>query len=155
MKKFFAVIACLSVSLLLVQSLHSEEEAKEKQLLCPVSGKAVNMEQKVAYKNAEVYFCCGNCLAAFKEDPSKFAVKANHQLVASGQYEEVKCPLSGGKLNPDTAVTVADVEVTFCCNNCKGKVEGEADGDAKLALVFSDAAFEKGFAKKKAKRARD
>ena len=81
-------------------------------------------------------------------DTAKFAGKANAQLVQSGQAKQVKCPLSGGKLNPEQKTTVAGVEVGFCCDKCKGKVEG-ATGDEQLNLVLSDAAFKKGFEIKK------
>ena len=46
-------------------------------------------------------------------------------------------------------VDINGVSVAFCCPGCKGKVEKAAD---KVALVFGDAAFAKGFkvgAKKK------
>jgi hypothetical protein len=75
-------------------------------------------------------------------------VKANQQLVATGQATQGKCPLSGGKLNPDASVEVGGVKVTFCCNDCKGKV-ADAKGDAQAELVFSDTAFAKAFEVKK------
>jgi len=42
-----------------------------------------------------------------------------------------------------TEVDVAGVEVGFCCNNCKGKVEA-AGGDEKVTMVFGNVS--KGFA---------
>ena len=153
MKKLLAGVACLTIAAFSLQAVHSEDAAKketeEVKLLCPVSGKPVQMDKFVAYKGGKVYLCCGGCPAVFKKDPAKYAVKANHQLVASGQYVETGCPISGGKLNPETAITLAGVKVAFWCNNCKGKVEGEKDADAQMELVFSDKAFEKGFKPKK------
>ncbi|QDU80956.1 YHS domain protein [Polystyrenella longa] len=150
MKKLMTLMACFTLTAFALEAVPTVTTAAEEEapkLICPVAGKPVNMDKSVAYKGAEVYFCCGNCVKAFKENPEKFAVKANHQLVASGQFEQTGCPISGGKLNPETGITLNDVEVTFCCNNCKGKVAGETDEDAQLALVFSDAAFAKGFKK--------
>ncbi|MCA9042267.1 MAG: YHS domain-containing protein [Planctomycetaceae bacterium] len=152
------LIACLTLSAFVINAVPTLTTAAEEEgpkLVCPVANKPVNMEQAVEYKGAKVYFCCGGCVKKFKEDPAAFAVKANHQLVASGQFKQVACPLSGGKLNPETKITLSDVGVCFCCNNCKGKVEGETDATAQLGLVFSDAAFEKGFKKAKKEKSRD
>ena len=103
------------------------------------------------YRDGKVYFCCGNCAGKFTADKKKFAVKANYQLVATKQYEQKACPMSGAKLNPETAVKLVGVSVSFCCNNCKGKVESAKDDAARLKLVFTDKAFEKAFKKKENK----
>lgn len=142
---------CAGVALAAEQG---EKKAKSKLdgVKCPVSGKAVQEDSTVAYKGAKVYFCCNNCPKAFEANTEKFATKANHQLAATKQARNVKCPLTGKELNKETAVKVAGVKVAFCCGNCKAKVEGAGEAD-QITLVFSDAAFEKGFkvAKKKAK----
>jgi hypothetical protein len=125
----------------------AEEKAKFK-ATCPVSGKAALEDKTADYKNAKVYFCCGNCPGAFTKDTAKYATKANQQLVATGQAKQIKCPLSGGELNPASNVMVGDVKVEFCCDKCKAKVS-EAKGDAQAELVFKDDAFSKGFEVKK------
>jgi YHS domain-containing protein len=108
---------------------------------CPVANKPVKADKTVDYKGGKVYFCCGNCPKAF--DAAKHGTKANLQLVATGQAKQEKCVFTGGKLNPDTKITVSGAEVAFCCNNCKGKAE-KASGDEQITLIFSDAAFAKG-----------
>ena len=137
------LFAALGVVALLVATVMAEDkkEVKLEGIKCPLSGKAAT-ENSVDYKGGKVYFCCENCPKAFSKDPAKFAAKANAQLVATGQAKQAKCPLSGGKLNPDTAITVAGSKVCFCCEMCQGKVK-EAKGDEQINLVFSDAAFEK------------
>ncbi|MBX3444444.1 MAG: YHS domain-containing protein [Planctomyces sp.] len=142
--KRITALASVAVLLCAAIGLRAEEEKKKDDLKCPVSGAKVKMDQTVEHNGAKVYFCCENCPKAFKADTAKYAVKANAQIVASGQATQVKCPLSGGKLNPDAKSTVSGVEVQFCCNNCKGKVD-KATGDDQLALVFSDEAFKKGY----------
>lgn len=114
---------------------------------CVVANRDAKEANSAKFKGSTVYFCCGNCKAKFTENKKDFAEKANHQLVATKQFEQKNCPLSGGKLNPETAVKVAGVPVAFCCNNCKGKVEGADDDAAKVKMVFADKAFEKGFKK--------
>lgn len=120
--------------------------ADKPKLKCPVSGKVIEKDHAVAYKAGEVYFCCDDCPKAFKAAQDKFAAKANHQLVVTGQYKETKCPLTGKPLNSAMTAQVAGVNVKFCCAGCKGAVS-KAKGDAKLNLVFSDKAFDKNFEK--------
>jgi hypothetical protein len=126
-----------------------EKEKKEAPVIkCPVSGKPINKEISVAYKEAKVYFCCPGCPAPFEKDTAKFAAKANHQLVATKQFKQKACPISGRDCKPEHATTVAAVKVFYCCPNCKGKVE-KANEAEQLTLVFVDAAFKKGFEKVK------
>lgn len=106
-------------------------------------GKAVNESKSVEWKEGKVYFCCDNCPKAFTANKEKHAAKANAQLVATKQYEQNACPISGAKIDESTAVEVRGAKVAFCCKNCKGKVEA-AKGDEQLDLVFSEKAFEKG-----------
>lgn len=106
-------------------------------------GKPAKAEHSADYKGGKVFFCCPNCPKAFAADTAKFATKANHQLVATGQAKQTKCPLSGGPCKQDKFVEVAGAKVYFCCENCQGKA-AKASGDDQVNLLFSDAAFEKG-----------
>lgn len=118
-------------------------QTAEADAVCPVSGKKA-AKVSVDHNGGEVYFCCKNCLKAFKEDASKFSTKANEQLIKTGQANQQKCPISGGKMKSGTALEVDGVPVAFCCKNCRKKVD-QASGDEKLALVFGDEAFKKGY----------
>jgi YHS domain-containing protein len=140
---------CAAVLAVGLAAYAAEEKAKEFKQTCPVSGQPAKEDKTADYKGGKVYFCCENCPKAFAKDTAKFAVKANQQLAATGQATEIKCPLSGNKLNPEATVDVGGVKVAFCCNNCQGKVAA-AKGDEQAALVFSDAAFTKGYEVKKA-----
>ena len=120
-----------------------------KKIKCVIADKPVNEAKTADYKDGKVYFCCGRCAGKFAKDSKKFAAKANHQLVATKQYEQKGCPMSGKAINPETKVKLAGTEFGFCCNNCKGAFEGKADDKAKLDMVFSDKAFEKAFKKAK------
>jgi len=144
------LFAALGVVALLVATVMAEDkkEVKLDGIKCPLSGKAAT-ENSVDYKGGKVYFCCENCPKAF--DAKKHGTKANAQLVATGQAKQAKCPISGAKLNPDTAITVAGAKVAFCCEKCQGKVK-DATGDDQIALVFGEEAFKKaGFAVEKKK----
>ncbi len=126
-------------------AVKAADEAKKFSAKCVVAGKPDAKEDKFAeYKGGKVYFCCDNCKAKFEKDSKPFAVKANAQLVSTGQAKQVKCPISGQPVDEAQNSTVAGSKVGFCCGNCKGKVD-KATGDDQLALVFSDDAFKKGF----------
>ena len=125
-------------------AVHAADE-KKFSAKCVVAGKPDAKEDKfAAYKGGKVYFCCDNCKAAFEKDTAKFAVKANTQLVTTGQAKQVKCPLSGQPVDDAQEVEVSGAKVKFCCGNCKGKVAA-ATGDDQAKLVFNDETFKKGF----------
>ena len=148
MKSIRSLVAVAVMSLVALGSWSLAEETAPKvdwaKIKCVVSGKAVNVDAKGDYKGGHVYFCCPGCPGAFSKDVNKFAAKANHQLVATAQAKQEKCPMSGEALDDTTKITVSDVEVAFCCKNCKAAAEGKS-GDEQLELVFGDKAFEKGF----------
>jgi YHS domain-containing protein len=130
----------------LVSAFVIAEEAKKDEFVakCVVAGTPIKADKFAEYKGAKVNFCCDNCKGKFAAEPAKYSVAANHQLAGTKQFKQEKCPLSGGKLDPDTAIDVAGVKVAFCCENCQGKVK-EAKGDAQKELVFKDEAFGKAF----------
>lgn len=144
------LILTLAVTVLLPR-LMAEEKDKLNGAKCPISDKAAKADHAVDYRDGKVYLCCGGCPDAFAKDKAKYSTKANHQLALTGQTKQEKCPLSGGDLNKDATADVNGVKVTFCCNNCKGKVEKAKDSE-KLELVFADKAFDKGFKVEKAKK---
>jgi uncharacterized C2H2 Zn-finger protein len=144
-------LLALALAVVLVSGAPAEDKEDTTVLKCPVSGKPVAAGTETAYRDGEIQFCCPGCPKAFAKDTAKFATKANMQLVSSGQYVQAKCPIAGRPVNPNTAISVAGLDVAFCCKNCKAKAE-KAEGDAQADLVFGDKAFDKGFAKKAAEK---
>ncbi|MCC7086217.1 MAG: hypothetical protein IT427_14535 [Pirellulales bacterium] len=143
-RAILAVMSALAVGGLVVGATAAVETVPGKDVKCPVSGKPVNPEASVMFEDCKVYFCCNNCPKAFNADTThaKFGAKAHHQMVQTGQLKQVACPFSGKPCKPETKVTIDGVDVCFCCNNCKGKVEKAAE-DARIDLVFKDTS--KGF----------
>ena len=144
-----AMVALLAGGVVLAEK--ADKKINIKKAKCPISGKpAKDVDgSSVAYKGGKVFLCCTNCPNAFKKDPTKFAAKANFQLYVTKQAKLVACAFSGKALNPATKIEIDGQPVCFCCNNCKAKAEKAAD---KVACVFGDATFAKGFkvgAKKK------
>ena len=137
----FRYILGLSIALLAGGFVLAETDAL-KELNCFVSGRDINKEVHSEWKEGQVYFCCEKCQAAFDKDKEKFTAKANMQLAASGQYEQKACPITGNKLNPETAIEAGQAKIAFCCNNCKGKAEKMDEAD-RVQELFSDKSFEK------------
>lgn len=140
-KMFSAAAVLLVVSGSIVFAATKPSLEGVKCLLQP--SKAADESKSADWKKGKVYFCCGNCLKAFGDSKEKHAAKANAQLVATKQYKQTACPISGAKLDDSTAIEVGKVKVAFCCKNCKGKAE-DAKGDEQLDMVFGEKAFEKG-----------
>lgn len=146
-KSISCAIALIAISFVFVVNAEEKKDPLAG-IKCPISGKQVVKEGVAEYNGGKVYFCCTNCPKAFANNTEKYSAKANHQLFATGQFEQAKCPLAGRKLNPATKVSVAGVNVAFCCKNCQGKV-AKAEGDEQINLVFNNEAFKKGFTAKK------
>ena len=144
MKRFFAAASVvLTASVMMAYAADKPFKAT-----CPVAGQPAKEDKTADYKGGKVYLCCNDCAEEFSKNTAKYATKANLQLAATGQTTQTKCPLSGGKLNPDAHSEISGVKVTFCCNNCKAKVD-EAKGDAQVDLAFKDDAFANAFEVKK------
>ncbi|MCR9293121.1 MAG: hypothetical protein NXI32_10410 [bacterium] len=106
---------------------------------------AAKADHALDYKGGKVYFCCDNCPKGFEKKvktDETVAAKGNHQLVATKQVKQAKCPFSGGDLNEETAIKVAGAKIAFCCENCQGKAEG-MEGDKQVVALFGDEAFKK------------
>ena len=136
-----SLLLCATSVAVLAITVFAAEEVKLDGIKCVMNPKAAaKSASSVDYKGGKVYFCCDNCPKKF--DAEKNAVAANHQLVATKQAKQSKCPLSGEPCKPDHKVTVNGATVAFCCEQCQGKAE-KATGDDQLKLLFSNAAFEK------------
>ena len=132
------------------ETVPPQKEEPKFEAKCPVSGAAAKKEQAAKYKEKEVYFCCGDCKAAFEKDNTKHVVKANHQLVQTKQFKQTKCPLTGGELNKEQSMSVNGVKVTFCCDMCKATMK-EASKEDRLTKLFADDVFAKSFEPRPAK----
>ena len=140
MKRFYKAMSIILVAMVSLNA--GDKDKKKHEVTCVVSGETIDETEYSNYKKGKVYFCCGGCKADFDEASATFAVAANYQLVATGQYMQTNCPVSGRGLNPKKVVKVANADVTFCCGNCQGKTNKAED---KMAFIFTDVSFDKGF----------
>ena len=146
-KSIFVTVAMGLVALLATH----DDTVKLDGVKCIVMGKnPAKAEKTVDYKDGKIYMCCDKCVAAFTADNDKYSTKANHQLALTGQFTQKACPITGKPVADGKEVDVGGVKVGVCCNNCKSAVEKAEGLEAKSALVFATAAFDKGFEKKAA-----
>lgn len=120
---------------------------------CIVHGTAAaTAESSVEYREGNVFFCCDNCAEKFREamndENSDLLIKANHQLLLTRQYVQTACPLTGRPVAADKTEIIGGVEVGLCCGGCQSKLQSATELLDQAKMVFSKAAFEKGFAKK-------
>ena len=154
--KFGSTVAAFAAICLLATSFVGAEEATAKKIdmakilketKCPMSGKAVNPEKVVAFKDSKLYVCCDGCVKGFAAKAKKdtmLVAKANHQLVVTHQAKQAKCCLNGkGKINKDAKTKVVGVQVNTCCKNCLAKVT-KMDEKAQVELIFGKN-FDKAF----------
>jgi YHS domain-containing protein len=118
---------------------------------CPVTGDSVSKEFSIDYRLGKLYFCSAECIKTFRADRAKYEAKANAQLVITGQFEQVHCPVTGDKVAPRVRMKICGVDVGFSSADCAKKVR-RASADQRTDLVFGDG-FDKGFAIRQAKAA--
>lgn len=98
------------------------------------------------YRSGTVYFCCRGCLSTYKSDHERFSTQANLQLVATKQFSQQSCPLTGGDIDNATMIKIGGAPVYICCQQCQNDLDSATD-EQKMAMVFGDVAFEKSFMK--------
>lgn len=136
------ILIGMASALMLSAVAFAAEEVSLEGIKCVVAPRDAKVTNAVDYKGGHVYFCCQNCPKKFAAETEKYAAKANAQLVATKQAKQNACPLSGQKVNPDTAIEVAGAKIAFCCDNCKGKVAAMS-GDEQIETAFGEKAWEK------------
>ena len=110
--------------------------------------KSVRSKYTVCHNGGTVFLCCSKCYRRYIREPDTYAAQCNHQLMITGQFEQKKCPLSGGAADAAHQVEVAGVVVKLGDAATKAKVDAAADDKAKVAMLFSDERFVAAFAKK-------
>jgi YHS domain-containing protein len=118
---------------------------------CPVTGDSVSKDVSIDYRLGKLYFCSAECIDKFRADRAQYEAKANAQLVITGQFKQIQCPLTRDEFSPGIKVRICGVDVCFCCADCAKKVR-RVSADKRAELVFGKC-FDKGFASTLAKTA--
>ena len=138
-------VSVAAMGLLAVAVMAAEKEINLEGVKCVMKPDApAKAANAVDYKGGKVFFCCAGCVGKFDPKNEKAATMANHQLVVTKQAKQANCPLSGGPCKTEFTTKVGGVDVYFCCSNCQGKV-AKTEGEAQIAMVFGDKAFEKAY----------
>lgn len=169
---FFSLFATLIFTGAIGQAGDQTTKAKPTPFFCPVAGiprtlarccpndycslKPSNKHLLVFPSGAKLQFCCDQCLQMYKS-PVDLAygaktylwpVTAHHQFVATGQAKQVKCPVTGDKMDPAITLEVVGIKVAFANEQARKKV-ADADAWTRQTLVFDYDAFGRGFVMQK------
>lgn len=85
---------------------------------CPVTSGKVSEKFQTEYKGAKLFFADADSLAEFQAGKTKYINKANLQLVATKQYRQTACPLTGRPFNKNFGITIEGTPIYLCCKNC-------------------------------------
>lgn len=118
---------------------------------CPVTGERVSEEASIDYMGGKLYFSGAECIGKFRANKFEYEAKANAQLVVTGQFKQVRCPVSGDEFALGIKTKICGVDVRFCSAECAKKVR-RASADQRAELVFGKG-FDKGFATTREKTA--
>jgi YHS domain-containing protein len=110
------------------------------QVACPISGRPVNKEVKVALGHTEVGFCCKNCLAKYEEADDDGKLEVAFANLEKGYTKQTKCPVSGKPIKADAVLEHEGKNVYFCCPGCPDAFKADpAKYMAKLPQFARDA----------------
>ncbi|MEM7205611.1 MAG: hypothetical protein AAF628_35475 [Planctomycetota bacterium] len=110
--------------------------------------KNVRNRYTIEHHEGTVFLCCANCIKKYRKDVAKHSPQCNHQLVLTGQFEQIKCPITGGEIDPSIEVEVVGVKVRLADPAAREQLEAAGDDESKIALVFEDGRFLRAFAKR-------
>ncbi len=113
---------------------------------CPVSQDRISTEASLDYFGGKVFFCSSDCIREFKSNRSAYEARARAQLVITGHFRQVRCPLDGNEVVPGIKFKISGVDVRFCSAQCAKKFR-QASPDDRMELVFVKG-FSRGFAAK-------
>ena len=103
--------------------------------LCPVSSHPCDPKVSLDFHGGRIWFCCKECRPAFEADPARFTALAHQQMVVTRQFVQRACPLDGAALAAGTQLEIGGVDVGFCGDACRDRVNA-ATIDDQTRLVF-------------------
>jgi YHS domain-containing protein len=115
--------------------------------MCPVSQQPCDPKVSFDFHGGRVWFCCPKCRQMFEDNPAPYAAAGHLQMVLTRQFVQRACPLDGSPVAAGTQVDVGGVNVGFCSDTCRSRVE-KAALENQVQLVFGN--LGRGFAPVKA-----
>ena len=83
-----------------------------------------------------------------QQPDSSLLLKANHQLVLTGQVKQQRCPLTGKSIDQEHQLLIAGVSVYFHDAVAKNKIESLESTWRRAKQVFTAPVFAKSFSKR-------
>jgi hypothetical protein len=74
-------------------------------------------------------------------------LKANHQLVLTGQYSQRRCPISGKSISDQFQIRVAGLKIYLHDSISKSRLQAVDSTLGRAKLVFADSTFTNAFSK--------
>ncbi|MEM8667963.1 MAG: hypothetical protein AAGG48_10630 [Planctomycetota bacterium] len=104
----------------------------------------IDPEIVIAYKNARLYFSSKSAVEAYLKTPATYEAYANHQVIATKQYEQLACPLSGEEPDEDSVtVKIAGVDVQLLCEECAKELAKDTRKE-QIEMLFDEEGFKLG-----------
>ncbi|MEM9413478.1 MAG: hypothetical protein AAGA30_20390 [Planctomycetota bacterium] len=112
---------------------------------CVVSGKSAARKHESNYKGGKIFFDSRSSQQKYKFDALKYVARANHQLVVTGQYVQLKCPATNKHIagRKTYEKSIFGVKVHFCCQHCANKFT--ANKASQNERLFGKTNFDKYF----------
>ncbi len=105
--------------------------------MCPVSAEPCDPKVSLDFHGGRVWFCCKKCKQAFESDPTRYTPLAHQQMVLTRQFVQRACPLDGAAVAARTKLDVGGVEVGFCSDACRTRIN-QAAVDDQTRLIFGN-----------------
>lgn len=138
MTRLTKILVILSVAVFVFVLSSSAQQQTDEMVKCAVSGEEMKKSEakdSYEYKGKTYYFCCDNCIEAFKENPEKYinqesqeghAHACQHGEEQAREHEEdtVVDPVCGMKLKKTDAKATHEYNgktYYFCMEGCKEK----------------------------------
>lgn len=125
---------------------------------CPVNGRLqCQVRHAVKWREGQVYFSSRAAVDDFRSrnspaDVHKYLkpaliLKANHQLVLTGQYTQRRCPITGNFTSDEFQIRIAGVKIYLHDAIAKKRLQEIESTLGRAKLVFADSTFAKTFSK--------
>jgi YHS domain-containing protein len=100
----------------------SQRQALDKrpkiQVLCPVTGDAVDSKAFIEQGGQKIHFCCPECIDKYKADPAKY--KAN---LANSYTYQTQCPVMDEPITAKNSLVLpGGQKIYLCCGRCAKKL---------------------------------
>ena len=143
MKKSLLVLGLVAgFALVLGGSAFGDDDKKVELPKCPVMGETISFKIAAKTDDGPVYVCCKMCVSRIEKDSSKYAkqIAGQRAILAKMPKVQVKCPLSGMPIDPESFATVAGKKVYACCSDCTEELK--TNGDKHKAAIAASYTYQ-------------